>query len=155
MKLRTSIQCFRHLKRVGYHLTKSLKSGNLPSNIGRNIVSLLRASWRAVRGQLPYESLWRTEDDRVLQRRSVRLQKIFLGNDKWGPAETGLCFFIGEMRRLFSKDWILLPQAKSQWDSRIWVRVPSRAPQSQSSLGTLRKFEGREGKEVLECEPQT
>lgn len=38
------------LKWVCYHLTESLKSRNLPSNIERNIVNLLRASWSVVEG---------------------------------------------------------------------------------------------------------
>lgn len=66
-------------------------------------MSLLRASCRVVREQLPYESLWKAEYDRVLQKQSVHLQKIFLGNDKWGQAEAGHCALLWRNEEIFFK----------------------------------------------------
>lgn len=96
------------LKQVGYHHTKSLKSGNLPSNVLRKIVNLLRASQRTVRGQLLCEKqsmIGSFKDDLSVCKR------FFLGVINETQQKRDTVLFIGEIRRLFSKDWILLPQA--------------------------------------------
>lgn len=66
----------------------------------------------------------------------------FLGNDKWGPAETGHRAIHWRNEKTFSKGWILL---SPDWESAKFTfrcSVPIRAPQSQFSLETLRTYEG-------------
>lgn len=141
------------LKQACHHPTKSLKSQNLPPSIWRNIVSPLKVSWRARRGWLHVkacekQSIWQGSSKTISVCKRFSLRMINEAQQKQDAR-----VFTGEVRRLFQRIGSSYPQTKSQGDSRICVRVPTRAPQSQSSLETLRKFEGGERKEKIlkEC----